>query len=304
MRNRTLIFLVTLLFSISSLASSKTRSCSFVFSNFSETLYNGTQKLTKSDSLSSRHVVSIGRKGAAAFFDNYSNLWQMAFDADGCEAVLGKIIEGQDINTTEIALLKRVRKSGSALRNAFMVFDYRHEVPKDFEDFVIKFGKLNDLLALPWLTTDEMEEIHKLAGKIFEEIHERHSYLTHITDEFQASKREKLQEDLKEDSLAARKLVAHSKLNEEDQHRLRKIMRKFLYYQLAVYDTNPSEDNRMAYQLLYEISAEMGDNRDQFFGQIAELKKRGAKIPKSLKKFSISDSLRREILTYLNFIQI
>jgi len=244
----------------------------------------------KSDSIPNEIKLSASKEDSKSHFEKYAILWSQIFQPKKLTQILEMIESGSPIEATDRAYLKRVRKSGSALRNAFLLFSQSHQPPKEFEKFVIVFGKLNDELS-----KFEGSSPSELAQRVLQMISSDGNMLSNVASLFRPSKREAFEEHFEDIAERARKLVHHRSLIEKKQHELRKIMREFMYYQLAIYDDHPTEQNRRVYQLLFEISETMGSARDNTLVNIPR--------PEDA-EFEIDKNLRSRVQTYLDALQI
>lgn len=85
------------------------------------------------------------RHHSAKQFDLAEATWSRR-DLGRLRSQLEAVAKEAELAPDEVAELKLVRKDGTVLRNAFKLFDKRHESPEKLDWFITKFGKLNDAL--------------------------------------------------------------------------------------------------------------------------------------------------------------
>lgn len=189
------------------------------------------------------------------------------FDQESFIRLLKDIVAGYDVFKWEVKNMKANRMKAQRLRVIFEFFDKRHQTPKGYNQFIVKYGKLKDALMadvdpLPY-ASDLLELLKK--QKIEE-----------ILEDFRPSGLRDLRRYTRSRLENLEDLAASKKVTRRKYHKLRKGLRG-IYYVLNYLNF----DSDLASRLIRDISdveQAMGLTHDFY----EEKKLRGEAIPESL----------------------
>src|SRR5262249_29472088 len=93
-------------------------------------------------------VVSIDRARSAQLFHIANEKFEASFHLEKLRPLVESLARGEvrELSKDEEKELKTARKDANVLRTTFQLFGDKHEPPKQLDEFVTAFGRLNDAI--------------------------------------------------------------------------------------------------------------------------------------------------------------
>lgn len=202
-------------------------------------------------------VAANKKMARAAFAEAFRSVlenaaWEPALDAIHRLAESGP----EGLMDGDFRAIKSSRKRFVILRSTYLVFDSRHRLPKNFNDFVKTLGELKDLIRLKGESrySEAAEEV------LFR--YNRFS-LSEVNSGFRPASRESVRNFLRKYSQRMTRDLSKDELSDSRHHKLRKRVRDFVSYFKGHLQIDPNdEDVQKTVDYLFAIIDEIGDVRD------------------------------------------
>ena len=146
------------------------------------------------------------------------------------------------------------------MRDMYALFNDSHVAPQEFDRFVVKFGKLNDAIAM-----GNKKQIVKAAKRLEDSIDELPDVET--LSYFSPDNKKGFENYLKESLEDLRETARKSELLIPEFHHVRKSIRRLISYYRISDVLRPNPENAIILEYLGGVSRKMGDMQDDFVEQ-------------------------------------